>query len=199
MFEQDGIRVIHCMDDFESSTKYIYPRSVFGQLLTRCQEQGEIFGDYIKEQLAEKDSDGQYDLPMRKTKHYPIGTVLNFSLKDEDYRIVAFNHWDEEGYITKYTIDEYRSFLKRLWKYLMREGKNSTINITLMGNNFTAFTGAQPDTEQKIWMILESLFDAAHDGFRCDQLRICIGENDVEQIKFTGLKSILRYLDKRQY
>jgi hypothetical protein len=82
---------------------------------------------------------------------------------------------------------------------LSKEGKSSIINITLMGNNFTTFRAAQPNTEHKIWIILESVFDAVRDwGFQCDKLRICIRENDVAQIKFTDLKSIIRYLDERQ-
>lgn len=67
-----------------------------------------------------------------------------------------------------------------------------------MDNNFTTFRAAQPNTEHKIWIILESVFDAVQDwGFPCNKLRICIGKNDMEQIRFTDMKSILRYLHER--
>lgn len=199
LFAQEGIRVIHCMDDFEVSPRFIYDRSVFGQFLKRCRDRNFPIETFINEQMEEKASDGQYDFPIRKTRHYPIGTTLHFALGEEEYRIVAFNHWDEDGNILPYTLEEYRTFLKRLWRNLSKEGKNSVINITLMGNNFTTFRAAQPNTEHKIWIILESVFDAVREwGFRCDKLRICIGQNDVEQIRFTDLKSILRYLDERQ-
>ena len=199
LFVQQGIRVIHCMDDFETSPRYIYDRSVFGQFLKKCRDRGFQFDNEMGKQLEGEISDGSYEFPIRKTPHYPIGTTLQFSIDSEEYRIVAFNHWDEDGSILPYTIEEYRTFLKRLWKNLSKEGKNSVINITLMGNNFTTFRATHPNTEHKIWIILESVFDAVRDwGFRCDKLRICIGQNDVEQIKFTDLKSIIRYLDERQ-
>jgi len=200
LFAQEGIHVIHCMDDFESCQRHIHDRSVFGQFLKRCHEWNFHIADGIASQLEEETSNGQYDFPLRKTRHYPIGTTLHFTLGEEEYRIVAFNHWDEEENILPYTLEEYRTFLKRLWRNLSKEGKNSVINITLMGNNFTTFRSAQPNTEHKIWIILESVFDAVREwGFRCDKLRICIGKSDVEQIRFTDLKSILRYLDERLY
>ena len=198
LFEQQGIRVIHCMNDFESNPKHIYPGSVFGQFLSRCQKRGIQISDCIEEQLSEIESKGQYKLKKRKTHYYPLGTTLRLSLGDEQYRIVSFNHWKEDEVIRPYTVKEYRDFLGRLWDSLKKEGKNSTINLTLMGNNYTTFSDTQPYTEQKIWMILESLFAAARQGFMCDLLRICIRENDVNQIGFTDLTSILRYLDEKQ-
>ncbi len=200
IFEQEGIHVIHCMDDFETSQRYILDNSVFGQFLQKNRDKKFQINDKIAKQLEEENSDGSYNLPNRRTKHYPIGTTLHYSIGRNEYRIVAFNHWDEDGKsILPYTIEEYRSFLRRLWKNLSKEGKSSIINITLMGNNFTTFRAAQPNTEHKIWIILESVFDAVRDwGFQCDKLRICIRENDVAQIKFTDLKSIIRYLDERQ-
>ncbi len=199
LFDQEGIRVIHCVDDFETSPRYIKDDSVFGQFLQNNRGKKSQINDEIAKQLEEKTSDGSYDFPSRRTKYYHIGTTLHYSIDCDEYRIVAFNHWDKDGHILPYTIEDYRSFLRCLWENLSREGKSSIINITLMGNNFTRFRATQPNTEHKIWIILESVFDAVHDwGFQCDKLRICIHENDVEQIRFTDLKSIIRYLDERQ-
>ena len=54
---------------------------------------------------------------------------------------------------------------------------------------------------ERLWNSRVAVFGVGGVGGHCVEAlsRSCIGKSDVEQIRFTDLKSILRYLDERLY
>lgn len=197
LLEQEGMKVIHTMDTFDSELERIVtPRSLHGAFIRRCQERNVALDDLIERGLKRlKPVSVDETLPGR-TARYELGTICPLPIEGDHYCWAAFTHMQANGTIT-ISKDEYIACLKRMWlnlsEPLLRE---ETVNVAVMGNRFVDLP-AEFSTEQKIDLMIQTFFAAAREKACCRTLRICVHSNNVPDIDFETYPTIIAHLAQR--
>lgn len=196
IFNTNGTRVIHCVDTFDtelvndSGSGIINPRSVYGQFLNLPPEKGVKTADKIQANLSSyKKEKTDRNLPGNQDR-YPIGTICNIKHQNIDYCVVAFSRLKSEKNVTlePMTIDEYEIFWDEFWKKTNNIDKDTPLNINLIGNNFTDIPNIE--TRNIIGLIIEHIYKA---NIRFKHIRICISDNDFENIDLSEIPFICDY------
>ena len=197
IFKQEGVKVIHTVDTFDSELdRIITPRSLHGAFIRMCHEQQVDLDALIESGLRRVEPVAEdKNLPGR-TARYELGTVCALPVGEKRYCWAAFTHLQPNGTIT-IAKDEYIACLKRLWlnlaEPLLRE---ETVNVAVMGNRFVDLP-AEFSTEQKIDLMIQTFFAAAREKTCCRTLRICIHPSNVSEIDFENYPTIIAHLAKR--
>lgn len=197
LLEQDGLKVIHSVDTFDTALgTIITPRSLHGAFLKRCQSQQFPIDEAIAEALKPIHK-GETDetLPGNK-RRYPLGTVCSVNVKGEPYALVSFAHLQEDGSI-QITRKEYTEFLMAMWEGLSRPNvREEVINVAVMGNQFIDLP-SEFTTEQKIDIMVQTFFVFARQHTTCKTLRICVHDKNAPEVDFYHYPAILEHLAKR--
>ena len=197
LFEQDGLRTIHCVDTFDTALgSVISPRSVHGAFLKICKERGVDIDSAVDNGLHFiKPESTDENLPVRKDR-YPLGTVCPVTIGNDKYCMVSFTHLQPNGSIA-ITRKEYTDFLLSMWRNLanpiLREDE---VDVAVMGNRFVDLP-AEFSTEQKIDLMIQTFFVAAKEKSCCRTLRICVHESNMTEIDFPHYNVIIDHLAKR--
>lgn len=197
LFEQEGLRVIHCVDTFDTELNTIISaRSVHGAFLQRCQAAGINVDEAIDNSLRFTQPAGTDDeLPGRKVR-YPLGTVCPVSIGSDDYCMVSFTHLNKDGNIS-ITRKEYTDFMINMWRNLAAPTlRHDVVNVAVMGNRFVDLP-AEFSTEQKIDLMIQTFFAVAREKACCKTLRICVHENNMTEVDFPRYDIIIDHLAKR--
>ena len=197
ILKQDGMKVIHAVDTFDTELdRIITRRSLHGAFLQLCQEQKTDLDAIIDERLKElKPVATDKSLPGRK-KRYALGSICPVTIGDKHYCIAAFTHLLPNGTIS-ITKDEYVACLKQMWRNLAEPRvREEEVNVAVMGNRFVDLP-AEFSTEQKIDLMIQTFFAVAREKTCCRTLRICIHPDNVTEIDFGNYPTIMEHLAKR--
>ena len=197
LFDQDGLRIIHCVDTFDTALgTIISPRSVHGLFLARCKKASVDADAAIDTALRfTKPAATDEELPGRKDR-YELGTVCPVEIGQETYGLVSFSHLNKEGSI-EITRKEYVNFMMNMWKNLAAPTlRQDVINVAVMGNRFVDLP-SDFSTEQKIDMMIQTFFAVARKKACCRTLRICVHESNMVEVDFPRYDIIIEHLAKR--
>lgn len=111
LFAQDGLRVIHSVDTFDTDLGGIIThRSLHGAFLQRMQKQQVDIDRLIDKALKHLKPESHNEaLPGRKDC-YALGELCAIDCEDGDYALTSFSHLQEDGSI-RLTKQEYVQFL----------------------------------------------------------------------------------------
>ncbi len=197
LFEQDGLRVIHCVDTFDTALgSIISPRSVHGAFLALCKKSGFDIDGAIDTALRFTEPEViDSELPGRAAR-YSLGTMCPVTIGEDDYCMVSFTHLTKDGNIS-ITRKEYTEFLMTMWRNLATPTlRHDTLNVAVMGNRFVDLP-AEFSTEQKIDLMIQTFFAAAREKACCRTLRICVHESNMTEVDFPHYNIIIDHLAKR--
>jgi len=197
LFDQDGLRVIHCVDTFDTALgTIISPRSVHGLFLARCKQAGVDADAEIDNALRFTEPEARdEELPGRKDR-YALGTVCPVNIGQTTYGLVSFSHLQKEGNIS-ITRKEYVNFFMTMWKNLSAPTlRQDVVNVAVMGNRFVDLP-SDFSTEQKIDMMIQTFFAATRKKSCCRTLRICVHESNMVEVDFPRYEIIIDHLAKR--
>lgn len=197
LLQQKGLKLIHSVDTFDTALgSIISPRSLHGAFLNYCQQQGVDIAALQQESLATLTNGIADDsLPGNKTR-YPLGTLCPITVNHEDFVLVSFSQLQADGSI-QLTKQNYINFLMQLWRNLaVPTIRQDEINVAVMGNRFVDLP-AEFSTEQKIDIMIQTFFAASKEKSICRTLRICVHENNVQDIDFARYPTIIEHLAKR--
>ena len=203
IFEQEGLKVIHVMDTFDTDLLrpgLIDKRTIHGKFLTKISSNENLF-QLLRQQieigLTDYQAEYNNNLPVNKN-FYEIGTVVIANVNNENYAIVAFSKMQADMHVVMpQTEEEYSDFLVKMWQNLYRRStSDDTVNVTIFGDGLnrmpTNFT-----KEKKIREIVSS-FIACNNSTGYKKLRICLklGNKSSEEIeKYYYLKYLYSALD----
>lgn len=197
IFEQDGLRVVHCVDTFDNELgRIINPRSVHGIFLKYCQAEGiDVEAEITKGLKFVKPTGSDENLPGKKDR-YPLGTVCPVFTDKGDFCMVSFTHLQPNGSIA-INRQEYTTFLLDMWHNLAQPLlRHDTVNVAVMGNRFVDLP-AEFSTEQKIDLMIATFFMAAKQKACCKTLRICVHDSNMTEVDFRNYHIIIDHLAKR--
>ncbi len=197
LLEQDGMKVIHSVDTFDTALgTIITPRSLHGAFLQLCQKSKFPLDEQLDMVLKPlKKGEFEEDLPGRKQR-YPIGTACPIMVGDEPFVLVSFAHLQADGSI-QITRQEYTDFLMRMWESISRPNiREEVVNVAVMGNQFVDLP-SEFTTEQKIDIMVQTFFVFARQHTTCKTLRICVHEKNASEVDFYHYSTIIEHLAKR--
>lgn len=197
LLEQNGLKVIHSVDTFDTALGTIIPpRSLHGVFLKKCQENQFPIDEAITEALKHSRKGKKDEALPGKKQRYPLGTVCSVEVKGEPYALVSFAHLQEDGSI-RITRKEYTDFLMAMWDGLSRPNvREEVINVAVMGNQFIDLP-SEFTTEQKIDIMVQTFFVFARQHTTCKTLRICVHDKNAPEVDFYHYPTILEHLAKR--
>ena len=196
IFKQEGLKVIHSVDTFDSELNTIIsPNSLHGKFLLLAKEKNIDINKQIEQNTQKLSYTIDADLPQNK-KRFALGSLCPINLAGNDYCLASFTHLQSDGSI-KITEKEYIDFLLNLWNNLAEPTiKQDIVNVAVMGNKFVDLP-ADYSTEQKIDLMLQTFFVASRQKTCCKTLRICVHENNATEIDFAHYNTIIEHLSKR--
>lgn len=197
LLEQDGMKVIHSVDTFDTALgTIITPRSLHGAFLQLCQKLNFPLDEQLDMVLKPlKKGDCEEDLPGRKQR-YPIGTACPIMVGDEPFVLVSFAHLQADGTI-QITRQEYIEFLTKMWENISKSNvREEVMNVAVMGNRFVDLP-SEFTTEQKIDIMVQTFFVFARQHTTCKKLRICVHEKNASEVDFYHYSTIIEHLAKR--
>lgn len=197
LFSQQGMRVIHCVDTFDTALgTVISPRSVHGAFLQKCKENNFDIDKAITEGLRFQKPVATDDTLPANRQRYQLGTVCPVTLGSDTYCMVSFTHLQANGSIA-ITRKEYTEFLLAMWHNLSTPTlRQDEVNVAVMGNRFVDLP-AEFSTEQKIDLMIQTFFMAAREKACCRTLRICVHESNMSEVDFPHYATIIDHLAKR--
>lgn len=197
LLEQDGLKVIHSVDTFDTELgTIITPRSLHGAFLQQCKKLNFPLDEQLDLALKHiKKGDVDEELPGRKQR-YPIGSACPILVGDEPFVLVSFAHLRPDGSI-QITRQEYTKFLMKMWESLSKPNvREEVVNVAVMGNQFIDLP-SDFTTEQKIDIMLQTFFVFARHHTTCKTLRICVHEKNATEVDFYHYPTIIEHLAKR--
>ena len=196
LFDQEGLKVIHCLNTFDTDDEVMREFSVMGQFIKRCKDKGVDLDAQI-DKWAEKNvrkSVAVDTLPCKKNI-FDLGEVCPISTDSDTCLLAAFN--DLRTFIDTgaMDLDSYLYFLDSLWVSLGRLSLDKTVvNIPAFGNKIVNVASNSFTIDQKIGLIVHSYFKAMGKHLLFKNLKICIHESDAENLDLGKWEAIFPYL-----
>ncbi|MCQ2077624.1 MAG: DUF6430 domain-containing protein [Bacteroidaceae bacterium] len=197
LLEQDGLKVIHSVDTFDTALgTIITPRSLHGAFLKLCKKTNFPIDEELDKALKHiKKSESNANLPGRQQR-YPIGSACPIEVNGEPFALVSFAHLQEDGSI-QITRQEYTEFLMKMWDSVSKSKiREEVINVAVIGNQFIDLP-ADFTIEQKIDIMVQTFFVFARNHTTCKTLRICVHEKNAAEVDFYHYSTIIEHLAKR--
>lgn len=205
LLKQDGLKIIHTVDTFDTSLgTIITPRSLHGAFLAMCQKRNVDIDALVDAGLQRQPIESTDEqLPGRKNR-YAIGSICPITLPatksanapSSTFALVSFAHMQADGGI-RIRRQEYTEFLRQMWKNIAKPTiRQSEINVAVIGNRFIDLP-ADFTTEQKIDLMVQTFFSVARESKGCDTLRICVHDSNVLDVDFAHYPTVLEHIAKR--
>jgi len=160
LFEQKGLKVVHCHNTFDTSDEVMRSHSVMGQFIKKCQDEN-VDLDKIIDTWTEKHSAKAFineQLPCRK-KTFTVGTTCPVKVNREQFVLASFENLEKFLMTGSMDINSYMFFLDNLWKNIGKGGiDNEEVNVPSFGNKIVNITNFSFTPEQKLSLIALSFF-----------------------------------------
>ena len=197
LFEQEGLRVVHCHNTFDTDDEVMLGTSVMGQFIKYCKDKGFALDDKITEWIEKNKKKAATDdsLPCRK-EFFNIGVLCPLNVDGENFVLAAFDDLRQFLDTGAMDMDSYVCFLDHLWESLGRlSAEKSVVNIPAFGNKIVNVATNGFTIGQKVGLIIHSYFKALKKKRLFETLHICIHETDAENLDLDKwLSTLLPYL-----
>ncbi len=196
LFEQEGLKVIHCHNTFDTDDEVMREFSVMGQFIKRCKDKGVDLDAQIDKwtEKNKKKSVAVDTLPCKKNI-FNLGEVCPILTDSDIYLLAAFNDLRTFLDTGAMDLDSYLYFLDTFWGSLGRLSLDkSVVNIPAFGNKIVNVASDSFTIDQKIGLIVQSYFKAKGKHLLFKNLKICIHESDAENLDWGKWEAIFPYL-----
>ena len=193
IFEQKGLKVIHCHHTFDTDDKVVLESSVMGQFIKLCKHKQFDLEGKISKWIDDNKCKSVEDelLPCRKTI-FNIGELCPINVEGEMFVLAAFNDLRLLIETGAMDFDSYICFLDNLWKSLGKLSmEKSVVNIPAFGNKIVNVATNSFTINQKIGLIINSYFKGMKSRRQFDVLRICIHESDALKLDLEKWEKVL--------
>lgn len=206
VLKQDGIKVIHVQDTFETSIEKSIEHSLLYAFLSSKEvrkDKNNLNISIQKSLQSNGYSPKEVESPLNeklsaanmKTSKYEIGAVAEY----KQFQLVAFSTIiDVIGNVDKKNMKKYKSDVNKVFMGLQKAHKgnviNKTYNVGVWGyiNN-----GKMYDTRKRIEIMVKSFIKNSQNDPFCDTLRICLLSEHVKKMDFdifSEMQILLDYL-----
>ena len=196
LFKQEGIKVVHCHNTFDTDDEVMREFSVMGQFIKLCNDKGVDLDAQIDKWIEKnkRKSVVVETLPCKKNI-FELGEVCPISTDSDTYLLTAFNDLRTFLDTGSMDLDSYLYFLDSLWVSLGRLSLEKTaVNIPAFGNKIVNVASDSFTVDQKIGLIVQSYFKAKGKHLLFESLKICIHESDAKNLDLSKWESIFPYL-----
>lgn len=217
LLKQDGYRVIHTTDTFDSDSRFygdpndVKKRTLCYNFINNCTKIGFDLTGHINSGLKNYIVESFDDSLQGNKKRYPLGTVCKINVSTNsskvnkhdyfiigDYLLVAFSHM-RQGNVVDLSLEEYKSLLDLIWMNISDSVKKTEkINIALLGQRFIRFPVSYT-AEQKIGLMVESFYKTLNKGQFCNSMKICISSEVASSIDFDVMKEIMAFYSRKYF
>lgn len=191
LLEQNGLKVIHCHNTFDTDFEVVRRKSLYGQFLTKCRNENyDIDADIASWIERHNDNCPTCESLPNLKQMFEIGEVCPLDINGEDYALVAFDNLKLVLQNNGMDIDSYMDFLDSLWRGLIRKKVNkSLVNIAVFGDKMISIGQKYFSQDQKIAFIVISFLRCINHAATYKTLRICIHPQDADEVNLSKWKS----------
>ena len=193
LFAQSGLKVIHCLNTFDTNDGVIIPNSVMGQFIRKCKDKSFDLDTEIDKWIEKnKRKSIPVDALPYKKNIFNMGEICQIAIEKDTYLLAAFNDLRTYQDTGAMDLDSYLFFLDSLWLSLGRIGLDkTTINIPAFGNKIVNVASNRFAIDIKVSLIVQSYFKAMRKHLLFDNLKICIYESDAKNIDLSKWESAI--------
>lgn len=193
LFDQEGLKVVHCHNTFDTDSEVMREYSVMGQFIEKCRVKNiDIEAEIDRWIKKNKSKSIKVDtLPCRKNV-FTLGDICPITIDGDTFLLTAFEDLHLFLETGAMDMDSYLYFLDQLWKSLGKMGfEKSIVNIPAFGNKIVNVATNGFTIDQKIGLILQSYFKAMKGHRLFETMRVCIHESDAKNLDLAKWESVL--------
>ncbi len=164
IFDEKGFKVIAFNEFFDTQVDdiVISKNTLNGNYITHFYPHTSELDQIIsKDAHSSKQIIGKPERKNGKTIKYRLGTII----KNEDYFLLAFTHFDEDNRAFL-GVDEYIECLMNMWNECDIHYGGKTIIFPLLGSGITRFRNYESMTDQELLEIMIWMFKVSHIQFQ---------------------------------
>lgn len=184
IFDQEGLKVIHCHNTFDTDDTMVLESSVMGQFIKYCNDKQFDLDNEISKWIErnKRKSIVEESLPCRKDI-FNIGVLCPINVNGEMFALATFDDLQLFLDTGAMELDAYICFLDHLWMSLGKFGtEKSIVNIPAFGNRIVNVANNGFTIDQKIGLIVQSYFKRMKKHRLFETLRICIHESEAKNL-----------------
>lgn len=193
IFDQSGLKVIHCHHTFDTDDEVMRESSVMGQFIKYCSDKQFNLDEEITKWIEKNRNRSAVEesLPCRKDV-FNLGELCPINVNGEMFALAAFDDLRVFLETGAMELDSYINFLDHFWVSL---GKLSVeklvVNIPAFGNKIVNVATNGFTIDQKIGLIVQSYFKGMKKNRLFETLRICIHESDAKNLDLEKWGTVL--------
>ena len=187
VFGAVGAKVVSVTTCFETSSERIAADSMQGQFTERFYDSPAHLGADIEQALQGVQTT---DTTASGRSVYPLGTVAKVAAKGQLFYLLALTTMNEHG-TARASLDDVRSALPALWRFIEDQGELSTIVIGVLGGGRGRVRATR---EEIVRTILRSFVAACASSRFSERLCVVIHPADYRRHFRQGLDELGRYL-----
>lgn len=197
IFDQQGLKIVHCPTQFETHPDVICPHSLIEQLVSKSREAGCDIDAQIDTWCHQNAHQGTRDqrLPHRQIS-FPIGKLCPLTIGGDEYYLAAFNYSSSRKDLRPLGVQDYIAFWRNIWSNLQTLGNISGhINVPIPGGVHVDINNPHFEVNQKIGIIASTFLQFIQTSGRTYTLRICLYGDDAQWVNIDHwYDAILPYL-----
>lgn len=193
LFDQEGLKVVHCHHTFDTDDEVMRESSVMGQFIKMCKENQFDLDSQISKWIEKnKHKSERVDiLPCRK-QVFNLGELCPVNIDGDMFVLAAFEDLQLFLETGAMEFDAYLNFLDNLWKSLGKLSvEKSVVNIPAFGNKIVNVANNSFTIDQKIGLIIQSYFKSMKKNRLFETLKICIYESDAKNLDLEKWDNVL--------
>lgn len=193
LFDQEGSKVIHCHNTFDTDESVMRKYSVMGQFIDLCAEKEFNLNESIDSWIDKNKSRAVISdaLPFRRYI-FNLGELCPILLNGDIFFLTAFEDFMLFLETGAMDMDSYVSFLDNMWKNLGKQGVDKAVlNIPAFGNKIVNVATNGFTIDQKIGLIVQSYFKALKENRLFETLRICVHESEADKLDMDNWENVL--------
>ena len=199
ILDQEGLKIIHCPRNFDTSSDIVPKHSVFGQFVNLCEREGVDINTQIDSWLS-LISDRGTVFPNNGHREvlFDIGELCPIIVNGEHFCIAAFSMTYSVFLADNLELADYMTYWSNLWQNLSTISiAREIISVAVPGDRLVNISTKGFLLPQKIAVIVNSFLQNIKSSGVCKHLNICLYGNDAEYFDYNGWRdSILPFLDQ---
>lgn len=193
LLEQEGLKIVHCPNQFETHSMVIDETSLIGQTILRAREKGadidyqiDSYCQHIQDRAQKVET-----LPYRQLR-FPVGELCPIQIGNDWFCLAAMCDSDSRFNVKSLTLEQYLDYWDNLWSNLTSLAVPKTIvNVPVPGGRFLSIDSVHFTIEQRIAVIALSYFKAIAQSSLSKELHICVLGDEAKKIQYENWERVL--------
>jgi len=191
LLDQEGVSIIHCPTQFETSPDVITPHSLIQQFVALAQDAN--LDNQIETWCNRNSHSGtsHNELPHRKLV-FPRGTLCPVTVHHQQYYLAAFNDSSSQTDLPSLSVDDYIQFWNNLWSDLRTKGcVRGKVSVPVPGGMKVNVDNSMFDINQKLGVIVTTFFSSIKNHGGRYNLQICLYGDDAQDVNSNHWHDVL--------